>query len=82
MAMNHAEKPEPSVVYIAPEPVQVALSNTERIRYFFDVAPKTLRQWHELHGFPLSFPDGRGPGKTAYVPIRQARDWIKAKSML
>ena len=66
----------------APDPVMISLANVEKIREFFDVAPRTLIQWHEREGFPLSFPNGRGPGKTAYVPVREARAWTKRKATI
>jgi hypothetical protein len=66
----------------APDPAQIALANDAKIREFFDVAPKTLIEWHDSIGFPISWPNGRGPGKTGYVPLREARAWLKRKASL
>lgn len=61
------------------EPVSVALANADRIKQFFDVMPATLIQWHEDDGFPI-FWRGVGRGRKGFVPLREARAWMKRRA--
>jgi hypothetical protein len=69
----------PRVVYVD-DPAAVSLANAERVRRVFDVSPSTWMRWHDEEGAPISWPNGRGPGKTGYIPTREARAWFKRKS--
>jgi len=61
-------------------PELISLANSEKIRAFFDVAPKTIINWHDRLGFPITWPNGRGPGKIGYVPVRKARQWAERQA--
>jgi hypothetical protein len=70
-----------SVILIKADPVMVPLTDESLVSYFFGISSKTVMQWHHKYGFPVTFA-GTGRGRRGYVPVREARTFMKRRSEL